>query len=57
MKSEQGDDNDATCGRGGDVRIHPPTPTPPRPPVPSVHSESPLAGIMLRVNLTREAGQ
>lgn len=33
MKSEQGDDNDATCGGGGDVRIPPPhshlTPQPP----------------------------
>lgn len=24
MKSEQGDDNDATCGRVGDLRIHSP---------------------------------
>lgn len=39
MKSEQGDDNDATCGRVGDLRIHSPhISTPPFQSSPSLFS-------------------
>lgn len=36
MKSEQGDDNDATCGRIGDLRIHSSRTLPPTPESPSI---------------------